>query len=733
MGQRMGGVHWGAAAVGMALLAQGCSGEDASAIGGTGPAGGAGAGGTAGSAGTAGTAGSGGGGCESGILCGATLECCEVGYECLDGECLPPCDSGLRCGPDSECCDADALCIEDECVTPGDPCIEAMDCAEDEYCDPTLGRCLPRGSNICEYYPPPGVFEPEQQWAWTGSSTQPSSIHVMMAPVVGDLDGDTIPEVAFHTYTSSGGYGGAGVLRVIRGDSGEELFSVTSPVVCPEFGLALGDLDGDGLPEIVSGGPCTGGRIMAFRNDGTLWWQSENANGTPYTISMEFGAPSIADLDGDGLGEVIVGGAVLEHNGVLRWQARPIAAYNCCGATPRGPVTAVYDVDADGELEVVAGNAVWRADGSVLWEKPGEPDGYVAVADFYLDDAPDIVVVRNGNIYIRLGSDGTLLWGPIVLPGGGRGGPPTVADFDGDGLPEIGVAGGGAYAVFDPDGSEDVLWSQPTQDLSSNITGSSVFDFDGDGQAEVVYNDECYMRVYQGTDGTVLSEVQQNSHTLIEYPLIVDVDGDDNTEIVFAGNAAVNRCSHIPGYTGLQAGIRVFSDALDNWVGTRRVWNQHTYHITNVRQDLRLPASEQANWRRYNSFRKNPQSFDAPDLVPADLDGNASACPPTMALEVEVENHGAVSVPAGLSVTFYAGTVASPGRLLATVQTDGPIVPGSSELVVASFEPEPAEMDMDVPWFVRVDDVGDGTGEHNECIETNNEAESTFRCDSNPE
>jgi len=34
---------------------------------------------------------------------------------------------------------------------------------------------------------------------------------------------------------------------------------------------------------------------------------------------------------------------------------------------------------------------------------------------------------------------------------------------------------------------------------------------------------------------------------------------------------------------------------------------------------------------------------------------------------------------------------------------------------------------------VRVDDVGDGTGEHNECIETNNEAESTFRCDSNPE
>src|SRR5690606_35479914 len=129
-----------------------------------------------------------------------------------------------------------------------------------------------------------------------------------------------------------------------------------------------------------------------------------------------------------------------------------------------------------------------------------------------------------------------------------------------------------------------------TQDTSSNITGSSVFDFDGDGTAEVVYNDECYMRVYAGPDGTVLAQIPQHSHTLIEYPLIVDVDADGNAEIVFAGNAAVARCAGIPGYDGNRAGIRVFRDAADNWVGTRPVWNQHTYHITNVRQDLSVPA-----------------------------------------------------------------------------------------------------------------------------------------------
>ena len=35
-------------------------------------------------------------------------------------------------------------------------------------------------------------------------------------------------------------------------------------------------------------------------------------------------------------------------------------------------------------------------------------------------------------------------------------------------------------------------------------TGSSVFDFEGDGSAEVLYNDECFLRVYNGRDGTTV-------------------------------------------------------------------------------------------------------------------------------------------------------------------------------------------------------------------------------------
>jgi len=642
---------------------------------------------------------------------------------------MPTCASGLRCGPASTCCPADDLCIADACTTPGDACADPIDCGADEYCDPAIGRCLPRVAGRCEYFPPAGVFEPAEQWHWNASTTDPTYVHVMMTPVVGDLDGDEIPEVVFNTYQAGTSYGGRGVLRVVHGDSGEEAFSVSTPDICGDSGIALGDLDGDGSPEIVTTGPCSAtGRVHAFDSSGMHVWSGMNPDATPHFYNLDFGAPAIADLEGDGQAEVIVGGTVYESDGTVRFANRD-SGFNCCSGTPRSVVTTPYDVDGDGELEIVGANVVWNADGSVVWDNPASPEGFIAVADFFADGQPDIVVVHAGSLSIFDGSDGTPIWGPVVQPGGGRGGPPTVADFDGDGLPEIGVAGAASYSVYDPDGGMPILWSQTTQDVSSNITGSSVFDFDGDGRAEVVYNDECYMRVYAGADGTVVAQVPQHSHTLIEYPLIVDVDGDGNTEIVFAANAVVARCAGIPGYTGNLAGIRVFEDSMDNWVGTRRVWNQHAYSISHVREDLSVPMSVAPNWERWNSFRQNPQTFDAPDLVGADATGDGSDCPVELRLSARISNDGAATVGPGLSVSFYLGTPAAPGRLLGTAMTTRILVPGAAETVTLAFAPTAAEQTgMPLEFFAVADDVGDGTGEHNECIEDNNTALGTFTC-----
>ena len=63
-----------------------------------------------------------------------------------------------------------------------------------------------------------------------------------------------------------------------------------------------------------------------------------------------------------------------------------------------------------------------------------------------------------------------------------------MADLDNDGKPEIGVAGRSRYQVFEHTG--ELKWSAPVSDISSEITGSSAFDFvadvDIDGKAEIV-------------------------------------------------------------------------------------------------------------------------------------------------------------------------------------------------------------------------------------------------------
>jgi hypothetical protein len=151
----------------------------------------------------------------------------------------------------------------------------------------------------------------------------------------------------------------------------------------------------------------------------------------------------------------------------------------------------------------------------------------------------------------------------VPIPGLG-GGPPTISDFDGDGLAELAVAGADYYTLFDIDcgpaagvrpggtcanGPCDqlgvpcpaegwVAWSRRTQDHSSNITGSSIFDFEADGSAEAVYADECFVRVYNGTSGEVMFSQYRSSCTWYENPIIADVDGDFRAELVVPSNKA---------------------------------------------------------------------------------------------------------------------------------------------------------------------------------------------------
>ncbi len=514
----------------------------------------------------------------------------------------------------------------------------------------------------CEAEPQTGAFEPVLSWHMESFAEYSTSTSIMATPMVAhitDDDGDGVfgssgdtPDIAVVCY------GGSDVLRVISGDGSTVHWSRAHD---PQGqGMpAVGDIDSDGDPEVViiTNEPS----VIAYHHDGSTAWESDTLSGGSWIggdwyVAEHSSAPAIADMDGDGRPEVIAGSAILDG-----------ATGNTLGIGTAGKGTSeaggdvgttsfAVDIDLDGAQEVITGNALYSRTGGML-SYSGQPDGYVAVADFDSDPEGEIIVVRDSYV-MAYNHDWTVLWGPSSF-GSSMGGPPTVADFDGDGEPEVGVAGASIYAVLDTDGS--LLWSHVTQDGTSGITGSSVFDFEGDGIAEVVYADEVTLWVFNGPDGAVkLQYTEHASNTWLEYPVIADVDGNGHADIVLG---------HNPYQGGKEVyGISVIADAAETWMSTREIWNQHAYHITNVDDDGAIPRSPDINWDSYNNFRSGDlhaaDGTSAPDLVPEILGLCEDECDEgTLWIHARLRNEGMATARSGLEIALLDSSGAELDRL----------------------------------------------------------------------
>ncbi|HVI01996.1 MAG TPA: FG-GAP-like repeat-containing protein, partial [Enhygromyxa sp.] len=304
-----------------------------------------------------------------------------------------------------------------------------------------------------------------------------------------------------------------------------------------------------------------------------------------------YGAFALADVDNDGTPEIIAGNRLHHVDGSVE-TTLPIA-------DPSYSATAAADLDGDGDLEIVMGNAAYHHDGTQLWTT-GLADGYPQVADLDADNLPEVLLLNSQGISV-IEHNGTVKYSNLTPTGDPMGGntwrrPATIHDFDGDGAPEYAVSSQNHYAVYEADAS--ILWQAQVLD-SSGIAAGTAFDFDGDSIAEAMYADETNLYVYDGMGG-VLLQVPRSSGTIIEYPVVADVDNDGSAEIIVVSNTSWQGQQTAPA-------VQVVRDVEDRWIQARRIWNQHTYHVTNVREDGTIPQFEQPHWEALNTFRTNAQ------------------------------------------------------------------------------------------------------------------------------
>src|SRR5262249_48178191 len=150
--------------------------------------------------------------------------------------------------------------------------------------------------------------------------------------------------------------------------------------------------------------------------------------------------------------------------------------------------------------------------------------------------------------------------------------PAVVHDFDGDGVADLATGTCSDYSAYSIGATAVPRWTDAVSD-PSGIATATAFDFLGDGTAEGISGGEHQSYAFDGKTGELTFSYARNSGTLIEYPVVVDVDNDGSAEVVFPSNYPQLTWGDSPPDAMAGVSVTALHDAQERWIPARRIWN----------------------------------------------------------------------------------------------------------------------------------------------------------------